>query len=146
MSESGVPYSVGDSVASAVAAAGLLEHDPAVLPGVSAAQDAVSAVAEEVVEPAAVEASEPSDVASPVLSPPVPQPAVSPGEMVEYCLPDGYRQGEWRPALLIKEWQPGYWSLAVFADGGNDGLPCPWWIPTVLYGDGPGHWRLVVSG
>jgi len=112
------------------------------------AQDAVAAAPESPAEESAAPAAADQRVgviaeAAPTV--PSPAPAVSAGELVEYCLPDGYSLGEWRPALLITEWQPGYWSLAVFADGGNDGLPCPWWVPTVLFGDGPGHWRRVMS-
>ena len=76
--------------------------------------------------------------------PPAPASVVGrSGAMVEFCLPYGPFTGEWRPALLIKEWQPGYWSAAVFNDGGNDEAPAfPHWIPSCVAGEMPGCWRL----
>lgn len=84
---------------------------------------------------------------APVVADPAPEVSSHvPGTLVEYCLAEGHGIGEWRPALLIKEWQPGYWSLCVFTDGGNDGLDCPRWVPAVLEGTAPGFFRLKGGG
>lgn len=92
---------------------------------------------------AAAAAEEPDGAIHPPVEVALAGSGYGPGTLVEYCLPEGHGIGEWRPALLIKEWQPGYWSLCVFTDGGNDGLDCPRWVPAVLEGTAPGFFRPV---
>lgn len=44
----------------------------------------------------------------------------SPGRIVHYVLKDGNRQGEHRPAVIVRVWTDSMVNLLVFADGEND--------------------------
>jgi hypothetical protein len=63
------------------------------------------------------------------------------GDWVEYCMAEGQRVGEWRPALVVWSGDGVYLNLSVFTDGPNDYLVSPLWVGSATAGDTPGSWR-----
>ncbi len=68
------------------------------------------------------------------------------GAWVEFCLSAGNQVGDWRPAIVVRDWGHGTVNLLVMTDGANDYLMCPLWVTSVVQGDGPGCWRPTAGG
>lgn len=62
------------------------------------------------------------------------------GSFVDYCIGGG----EYRPALVVREWSPDGAQLQVFTDKANDGadpLGFDWFRSSASRGTGSGTWR-----
>lgn len=69
------------------------------------------------------------------------QQDVTIGRIVHYRLELGPHKGELRPAVVTRVWGPEMVNLLVLTDGGNDGVPCPYWATSVHTGGGEREWR-----
>ena len=73
------------------------------------------------------------------------------GELVFYVLPNGFSQGQRRPAIIVRDWKNGIMNLQVFTDGlndfaaGDEGSDGILWATSVHYAPGiskaPGTWH-----
>ena len=84
---------------------------------------------------------------------PSPPAGLTTGRIVHFVLPEGYRrQGEHRPAIVVKVWEllmtPFLVQLVVFLDGSNDSpaaLTTKWVtsVPFDASGEKPGSWHWI---
>lgn len=67
------------------------------------------------------------------------------GRIVHFVLPDGRSEGQHRPAIVVRVWDPGSSTvqLQVFTDGSNDDLANVEWRTSVSYSEEhkPGTWH-----
>jgi hypothetical protein len=57
------------------------------------------------------------------------------GRIVHYCLESGPKEGEYRPAIIVKVWSETCVNLQVFTDNDNDNLPNAYWVTSALEGE-----------
>ncbi len=81
---------------------------------------------------------------------PGPIAGLTEGRIVHYVLPSGPSQGEHRPAVIVKVWNPqtGCCNLQVFTDGSNDGEEYAagyYWATSRVHhaGSATGTWHFI---